>query len=134
MAFDYGKKRVGIAVTDPLKIIATALETVDTKGVKSFVKSYTMQEDVECFVLGVPLNYAYAENSIMPEIVAFESWLKENFSNKKVFRIDERFTSKMAFQTIVESGVNKKTRRIKSNIDKVSATLILQTFMQKHLP
>ena len=131
MSFDYGRKRVGVAVTDSLQIIAHTLDTIETKAIRNFVKEYTGKEEVESFVIGIPYNKSYEENDIVKDIEVFESWLKQQFPDKPVNRIDERFTSKMATQAILMSGVNKKARQVKSTVDKVSATLILQSFLER---
>lgn len=130
LAIDYGKRRTGLAVTDPLKIIASALQTVETKDLKSFISSYFLSEEVEAIVIGKPFTKSFEDNNIEKEIAVFITWLKEKFPEKIIHRIDERFTSKMASQTILASGVNKKTRQQKAIVDRVSATIILQTFME----
>lgn len=130
LAFDYGTKRVGIAVTDPLKIIANTLETIPTKTVMDFVKKYCATEEVEAFVVGYPFTHGHSANPITIEIEKFIAKLKEAYPGKPVHKIDESFTSKIAAQTLLMSGVNKKERRVKGNIDAISANLILQTYLQ----
>lgn len=130
LAIDYGKRRTGLAVTDPLKIIASALQTVETKDLKPFISNYFLSEEVEAIVIGKPFTKSFEDNNIEKEIAVFITWLKEKFPEKIIHRIDERFTSKMASQTILASGVNKKTRQQKAIVDRVSATIILQTFME----
>jgi len=129
VAIDYGKKRCGLAVTDPLKIIATHLEAVPTDSLLNYLKVYCQKEDVEGFVLGKPLTLKNELNEIAKEIDFFTVKLKECFPEKYIEDIDERFTSKMAFQSIIDSGVGKKKRQDKSNIDMVSAVIILQNYL-----
>lgn len=133
MAFDYGKKRVGIAVTDPLQIIATSLDTVESKEVFPFIEKYLKTEEVETFLVGLPLNTGYQENEVMPLVRAFIDSLQKKYPQIPTKTLDERFTSKMATKTILLSGVNKKARQNKETVDKVSATILLQSFMEmKH--
>lgn len=130
LAIDYGTKRVGLAVTDPLKMIANGLDTVHSKDVIAFLKDYIAKESVDCIVVGEPkrLNNeaAQAEEHIAP----FVKKLKKEFPKVPVERFDERFTSKMAFQAMIDGGLKKKDRRDKAMVDKVSAVLILQSYMQ----
>ncbi|HVD97593.1 MAG TPA: Holliday junction resolvase RuvX [Cytophagaceae bacterium] len=130
VAIDYGKKRTGLAVTDPLKIIATALTTVEGKDVLKFLKEYTAKEEVEAFVLGMPktLNNEDSENAV--HVKAFAENLKKEFPSIPLHFADERFTSSIAKQTMIDGGMKKKDRQVKSNVDKISATLILQTFLE----
>jgi putative holliday junction resolvase len=130
LAFDYGTRRVGIAVTDPLKIIANTLETIPTKTVLDFVKKYCTTEDVEAFVVGYPFAHGHNTNPVTVEIEKFITRLKEAYPGKPIHKIDESFTSKIAAQTLLMSGVNKKERRNKGHIDAISANLILQTYLQ----
>lgn len=133
MAFDYGKKRVGIAVTDPLQIIATALDTVETKEIYPFIEKYLKTEAVATFLVGLPLNTGYQENEVMPLVRNFIDALQKKYPNIPTKTLDERFTSKMATKTILLSGVNKKARQNKETVDKVSATILLQSYMEmKH--
>jgi putative Holliday junction resolvase len=133
MAFDYGKKRVGIAVTDPLQIIATSLDTVESKEVFPFIEKYLKTEEVETFLVGLPLNTGYQENDVMPLVRTFIDALQKKYPQIPTKTLDERFTSKMATKTILLSGVNKKARQNKETVDKVSATILLQSFMEmKH--
>ncbi|MCQ2299121.1 MAG: Holliday junction resolvase RuvX [Bacteroidales bacterium] len=131
LAIDYGIKRTGIAVTDPLRIIATGLTTVDTPKLMDFLKDYCQREEVDAFVVGEAkhLNNTPAESAQIIE--PFVEKLKESFPTKELHRIDERFTSKMAFQTMIDSGLKKKQRQNKALIDEISATLMLQNFMQQ---
>ena len=130
IAIDYGTKRVGLATTDPLKIIATALDTVHADDVLQYLDDYCQKEDVECFVLGMPKNLKSEDTNATPHVVGFERTLKKRFPSKQVHLIDERFTSKMAFDSMIASGASKKSRRNKGNIDKLSAVIILQSYME----
>jgi putative Holliday junction resolvase len=130
LAFDYGLRRVGLAVTDPLQIIANSLETVETKNVFTFLKSYCAKEPVSDFVVGFPVHYGAVRNEMIPHIEKFILELKRNFPEIAIHKMDERFTSKMASQTLLLSGVNKKERRNKGNIDAISANIILQSFLE----
>jgi len=129
LAIDYGKKRSGIAVTDHLQIIASGLTTVITKELFSFLKEYTNQENVELFLVGEPkqMNNSASESEAL--IVPFIEELKKMFPNIPIKRIDERFTSKMAFQTMIDSGLKKKQRQNKALVDEISATIILQSYL-----
>lgn len=131
MAIDYGGKRTGLAVTDPLQIIASALETVETKNLLDYLKNYCEKEDVEAFVLGKPLSLDGSETHASPLVHSFAEELKKKFPGKPIHYVDERYTSKMAVQSMIASGVKKKDRRKKGNIDKVAATIILQEFMDE---
>ncbi len=130
MAFDYGKKRVGIAVTDPSQIIATALDTVETKLIFPFISAYLAKENVEAFVVGVPYNFGHQENEVMKFVVQFINELGNKFPNIPIHKVDERFTSKMATAVILQSGVNRKDRQNKATVDKVSASILLQSYME----
>ena len=131
MAIDYGSKRVGIAVTDPLQIIATGLTTVHSKDLIDFLKTYISKEDVECIVVGEPKQMKNAPSESARFIEPFVIHLKRTFPTIKVERMDERFTSKMAFQTMIDSGLKKKARQNKELVDEISATIILQSYMNK---
>ena len=130
LAIDYGGKRVGVAVTDNLQLIANGLDTVATKEIFVFLKNYLAKEIVECVVVGEPkrLNLMDTHSTEMTE--KFVKELKGRFPGMKVDRMDERFTSKMAFQAMIDGGVKKKDRKNKETVDKVSATLILQSYME----
>lgn len=129
MAIDYGSKRVGIAVTDPLQLIATGLTTVHSKDIIDFLKKYMANEAVSCIVVGEPKNMQNEPSDSARFIEPFVIHLKRTFPNLKIERVDERFTSKMAFQTMIDSGLKKKARQNKALVDEISATLILQTYM-----
>lgn len=130
MAFDFGTKRVGIAVTDQLKMIANSLATIDTKNIFSFIKNYCAKEDVEAFVVGYPYNFGYSENDNAKNVEVFITELKKHFPSKEIHKVDERFTSSIAKQTLLQSGVSKKERRKKGNVDTIAANLILQSFLE----
>ena len=129
LAIDYGTKRTGIAVTDELQIIASGLTTVDTKSLISFLVDYVNLEKVEMFVVGLPkqMNNTASESEI--QIQSFLKKLIKAIPEIPVERIDERFTSKMAFQTMIDSGLSKKQRQNKALVDEISATLILQSYL-----
>lgn len=131
IAIDYGQKRTGIACTDELQLIATGLTTVATNDIFSFLTDYLKKEHVEVFVVGEAkqLNNRPAESAKFIE--PFVKKLQKTFPEIPVERVDERFTSKMAFQTMLDSGLKKKQRQDKALIDTISATLILQTYLQQ---
>lgn len=129
MAFDYGTKRIGIAVTDPLQIIATALTTVHPEQIWTFLKNYFKDEQVQTFVVGKPLQMDGTDSESAQHVVGFVRKLKKEYPNIQVVEVDERFTSKMASTAIAQSGMKKNKRQNKGLIDTVSATIILQTYM-----
>ncbi len=131
IGIDYGSKRVGLAVTDPLKIIASPLDTVHSKDVIEFLKNYMKTEDVEEIVVGMPKNLNNEDTNATPLVKAFINLLKKNFQNLKIILQDERFTSKMALDAMIAAGSSKKQRREKGNIDKVSASIILQSYLEQ---
>ena len=129
MALDYGEKRTGIAVTDELQMIASGLTTVDTTSLLNFLENYFKKEKVETVVVGEPKQ---KDNSASQSEVFIAEFLKkftEKFPEMKLVRVDERFTSKMAFQTMIDSGLKKKKRQNKALVDEVSATIILQSYL-----
>lgn len=130
LAIDYGMKRTGIAVTDELQIIATALDTVETSKLFEFLGKYLSENNVQEIVVGLPMRMHGEVGQLETEIQKFISKFKENHPAVPVFRQDESFTSKMASRAIFESGAKKKKRQDKSLIDKVSATIILQSYME----
>jgi putative holliday junction resolvase len=130
LAIDYGKKRTGIAVTDPLRIIATALDTVASHEIFEFLKKYTTTEKVDCFVVGLPLQTNGKPSESTKFVEPFVRKLATLFPETPIHRMDERFTTVMAHQIILASGINKKARQDKTLADKVSATIILQSYMQ----
>ena len=129
LAIDYGEKRTGIAITDPLQIVASGLTTVDTISLIDFLKNYCSEENVDLFVVGLPKRMnnqpSQSESLIKPFVIK----LKSSFPKISIVRIDERFTSKIALRTMIDSGLKKKQRKNKSLIDQISATLILQSFL-----
>ncbi|MBS9766453.1 MAG: Holliday junction resolvase RuvX [Flavobacteriaceae bacterium] len=129
LAFDYGQKRTGIAVTDELQIIASGLTTVKTEELFSFLADYLKEENVERFVVGLPKQMDNTPSESEQFIQPFLKKLETTYPNIPVVRVDERFSSKMAFQSMIESGLKKQQRRNKSLIDEVSATIILQSYL-----
>lgn len=129
MAFDYGSKRLGIAVTDPLQLIATGLDTIHPKDALAFLQKYLQTEQVETFVIGYPLQMDGSPSENAQHTKGFATLLKKNFPHIPRHMVDERFTSKMAQQAIMQSGLKKSDRRDKSRVDTISATIILQYFM-----
>ena len=130
LAIDFGNKRTGIAVTDNLQMIASSLTTVPTKEIISFLQDYMKKEEVECVVIGKSINLDNTDNEIEKNIQSFIVNLKKIFPQMKIERIDERFTSKIAQRTIIDSGIKKMERRNKSLVDKVSAAIILQSYLE----
>ncbi len=131
MALDYGKKRTGVAVTDPLQLIASGLDTVPTAELLPFLEGYFGQEEVACLVIGEPRRMDYTHSEVEPEIRAFIARVQERFPHLQVARQDERFTSKMAVRSMVEGGMKKKKRQDKAAVDQISATLILQAYLSR---
>ncbi|MFR9649262.1 MAG: Holliday junction resolvase RuvX [Rikenellaceae bacterium] len=130
LAIDYGLKRTGLAVSDPLQIIAGALDTVETKRLEAWIAEYISKNSVETIVVGKPTQMSGAPSQSWQYIEPFVAKLKQSYPAIKVELHDERFTSKMAQRTILESGIGKMARRDKALVDKVSATIILQSYMQ----
>lgn len=130
LAIDYGKKRTGIAVTDPLKMIASGLTTVPTHELIPFLKKYFIKEPVEKIVIGYPKNLDGSATDATTLVEEGIRILRKNFPDVPVLKIDERFTSKIASQSILASGVNKKQRQNKALTDEVSATILLQDYLQ----
>ncbi len=129
LALDYGEKKTGIAVTDELQLIASGLTTVETKYLLEFLKDYFNKESVELILVGEPKTLMNKPSESEKLIAVFLRKLKNIFPNMTVKRIDERFTSKLAFQTMIDSGLKKKQRQNKALIDEISATLILQSYL-----
>ena len=129
LAIDFGQIRVGIAVTDTEQIIASGLTTVESSKTLAFLKSYFEDQEVECVVIGEAKNLDNTPSESSKYIEPFVLRFKHTFPSMKVVRIDERFTSKMAFQTMIDSGIKKSARRNKALVDKVSATIILQSYL-----
>ncbi len=132
LAIDYGQKRVGLAVTDSEKIIATALETVAENEVLEYLKNYIETETVEVFVLGMPKKLDNSPSSNAAAVVKFQKKLEALFPDIPIALEDERFTSSLALDAMISGGMSKKNRRNKSNVDKISAVLILQTYMERN--
>lgn len=131
MAFDYGTKRIGIAVTDPLQIIATGLDTIHPKDIIAYLKNYLQSNQVECFVVGQPKQMDGSPSESAAHVKGFMTILKKHFPEVLIHTIDERFTSKMASQAIAQSGLKKSDRQNKARVDTVSATIILQSFLEQ---
>lgn len=129
LAIDYGQKRVGLAVTDPLKITANGLDTIAVHEIFNYLKQYTAKEDVEKFVIGLPKQMDGSESASMQYIHPFVVKLKKQFPDIDVVFIDERFTSVMAHNTMLEAGLKRKDRQNKALVDKIAATIILQTYL-----
>ncbi|WP_210488452.1 Holliday junction resolvase RuvX [Rufibacter aurantiacus] len=130
LAIDYGVKRVGLAVTDPLQIIASGLDTVHAKDLHTFLAQYCQKEEVEAFVVGMPKHLDSSATNNTQHVVGFVRKLQKQFPDKKVITHDERFTSRMAFQTMIDAGLGKKARANKETVDKISATIILQSYLE----
>jgi putative holliday junction resolvase len=130
LAIDYGTKRTGIAVTDVLRIIATPLETVPTQELLNFLKAYLQKEVVDEFVVGMPKTLKNEDSAIAPLVRKFVEELKKTFPDKPVHLADERFTSSIAMRAMIDGGMKKKDRQVKGNVDKISATIILQSFLE----
>jgi putative Holliday junction resolvase len=133
MAFDYGTKRIGIAVTDPLQIIATGLDTVHPKDIIDYLRKYFRSEQVERFVVGEPKQMDNTPSQSAIHVKGFVNLLKKTFPEIPVEMLDERFTSKMASAAIAQSGMSRKDRQNKALVDTVSAVILLQSWMQKLL-
>ena len=130
LAIDYGTKRTGLAVTDPLKIISTALDTVETSVLVDFLKKYFIKEPVDEVVIGMPKQLNNQDSDTAPAVRAFVEVFKKNFPDTPIHLTDERFTSALAKRAMIDGGMSKKQRQVKSNVDKISATIILQAFME----
>ncbi len=131
LAIDYGMKRTGLAVTDPLKIIATPLDTVDTHKLLEKLASYMTAEAVERIVVGMPVKPDGSNTHATQPVLGFIDLLKQKFPNLPISVEDERFTSKMAMQAMIQGGMKKSDRRDKANVDKISAVIILQSYLQR---
>lgn len=131
MAIDYGRKRTGLAVTDPLQIIASPLDTLPTAEIEKFLVRYSESEGIDEFVVGYPVGMNNKPGEIVKYIDPFIRNLRKLFPGKRVHLVDERFTSKMAFRAMIDGGMKKKDRRDKSVVDRVSASLILQSYLEK---
>lgn len=131
LAIDYGLKRTGLAVTDPNQIIASPLETVPTHTLWGFLESYFNNEPVESVVIGVPVDLMGRDTDATKSVKNFIWKFEEKYPSIPLHQIDERFTSKMAFDAMIAGGMSKKNRRKKENVDKISASIILQSFMER---
>ena len=129
LSIDYGLKRTGLAVTDPLKIIATGLTTVDSKELILFLKNYFSKEQVELIIIGEPKNMDDSDTHATPLVEKCIKDLQKNFPSIPVKKVDERFTSKMASQAMIEMGMKKKQRRDKKLVDEIAATILLQEYL-----
>ncbi|HZH37401.1 MAG TPA: Holliday junction resolvase RuvX [Flavisolibacter sp.] len=131
LSIDYGKKRSGIAVTDPLKIIATGLTTVETPKLLAFLRDYIKKEGVEQVIIGMPTNLDDSDTHATPLVKKFIGLLQRNFPALPITEVDERFTSKMATQAMLDMGLKKKQRQNKALKDEIAATIMLQEYMNK---
>lgn len=132
MAIDYGGKRTGIAVTDEMQIIASGLTTVETKNIFPFLENYFKTENVSKIIVGEPKRMNNEASSIGAEINKFVEKLAKLYPQIEIIRIDERFTSKIAFQTMIDSGLKKKQRQNKALVDEIAATILLQDYMSSN--
>ena len=131
LSIDYGGKRTGIAVTDPFQIIATGLTTVNTHDLWPFLKKYFTDEVVEKVIIGMPVNWDESDTHATPLVAAFVKKFKKDYPALPIEEVDERYTSKMAKQSMLDSGMKKKDRRDKRNVDVIAATIILQEYMPR---
>ena len=129
LAIDFGLKRTGLAVTDPLKIIATGLITVESKNLIPFLKDYFNKEPVEQIIIGEPKNWDDSDTHATPLVEACIKELQKNFPAIPIQKVDERFTSKMASRAMIEMGMKKKQRRNKAIVDEIAATILLQEYL-----
>ena len=129
LSIDYGKKRTGIAVTDPSQIIATALDVVESEKLIGFLKSYFHKEQVDAIVIGMPKNLRNEDTEMTPYVRELSKRLEQLFPTKPIHFIDERFTTTIAHQTMILGGMKKSDRKIKGNADKIAATIILQDYL-----
>ena len=131
LAIDYGVRRTGLAVTDPLQIVPGGLTTVETPRLLAFLKGYLAKEDVERFVVGLPKQTNGRDSDNLPRVRSFVGQLRKTFPDVPVDMWDERFTSVLAHRTMLESGIGKMARRNKALVDEISATIILQGWMER---
>jgi putative Holliday junction resolvase len=132
VAIDFGLKRTGVAITDENQIIASGLKTVDSKDLMTFLKELINKDKIEAIVIGLPKRLNNEPTHITENVLLLKEALEKQFSTIKIHLLDERFTSKMAFQTMIDSGLSKKQRQNKGLIDEISATIILQSFMESN--
>ena len=130
IAIDFGTKRTGIAATDPMQLVASGLTTLPTREVVPFLENYLKTHEVATCVLGQPKRHDGSLSEVEDEIKKFIAYLSKKIPSLSIERYDERFTSKMAFQTLLDSGIGKKKRQDKGLLDKISATLILQSYLE----
>ena len=130
MAIDYGRKRVGVAITDPLQLIANGLDTIATHSIFDFLKEYFSKEQVDMLVVGYPVKMNNEPSEAVRYVNEFLRKFEKLYPERRIFLMDERFTSKMASQAMIDGGLKKKQRQDKAMVDKVSATIILQSYMQ----
>ncbi len=130
LAIDYGGKRTGLAVTDPLQIIATGLETIDSATLIPWLKDYLQKEEVELIIIGLPKNWDESATHATPLVEAAIKKIRKEFPNMPIKTVDERYTSKMAKDAMLEMGMKKKDRRDKKNVDVIAATIMLQEYLQ----
>ena len=131
LSIDYGSKRTGIAVTDPMKIIATGLTGLYTKDLEQFLKDYFAKEEVERVIIGHPTNWDDSDTHATPLVQAFINRFVKVFPNIPIEKVDERYTSKLAVQSLVASGMKKKRRQDKKLVDEVAATIMLQEYLER---
>ena len=129
LSIDYGGKRTGLAVTDPLQIIATGLETIESKELIPWLKKYLQQEEVELIIIGLPKNWDETDTHGTPLVEAAIKKIKKEFPAIPLKTVDERYSSKMAKDAMLEMGMKKKDRRVKGNVDVIAATIILQEYL-----
>jgi putative Holliday junction resolvase len=132
ISIDYGLKRTGLAVTDPMQIIATGLCTVETPQLMNFLKDYVSKETVEKIIIGDPRNLDDSDTHITKDVALFITRLKKTFPAIEIIGVDERFTSKMASRAMIEMGMKKKDRRNKALVDEIAATMMLQEYLEKY--
>lgn len=132
LAIDYGMKRTGIAVSDPLRIIATALDTVETAGLINFLNAYLKKETVDAVVIGIPRRFDNAPSEMAEAVKKFIVLFSSTFPNIPITGIDERFTTVRAHEAMIKGGMKKKDRKEKGAADRISATIILQEYMALH--
>lgn len=130
LSIDYGGKRTGLAVTDPFKIIATGLKTVETPKLISFLKDYFSKEEVELVIVGMPVNWDDTATHATPLVQKFIKEFQKNFTSIPIKEVDERFTSKLASQAMLQMGLKKKQRQNKAMLDEIAATIMLQEYLQ----
>jgi putative Holliday junction resolvase len=131
LSIDYGLKRTGLAVTDPLKIIATGLTTVESKQLIPFLKNYFSKEEVELIIIGEPKNWDESDTHATPLVEKISKELNKNFPHIPVKKVDERYSSKLAKDAMLEMGLKKKQRRNKKLVDEIAATILLQDYLRQ---